>query len=218
MSVIGNRSGLVRPAKPTDAAGIARVHVASWRTTYPGMVPDRYLVALSPLSHAARWRAMLGGGRTAPGVGSPGQTTQSFPGQNNGGPAPSAQARGRATYVATDPEHGVVGFGTCGPQRTALDGFGGEIYAIYLYDFAQNMGFGRKLMASMAVDLIGSGHRSACVWVLRDNPARWFYERLGATRVAEQAITFAGTNLTEVAYGWRDLTVLARQSMEPRVP
>lgn len=214
--MIGNRSGQVRPAKQADAAGIARVHVASWRTTYPGMVPDRYLVALSPLSHAARWRAMLGGGRTAPGVGSPGQTTQSF-GNQSAAPRP-AGLRGRSTYVATDPEHGVVGFGTCGPQRTALDGFGGEIYAIYLYDFAQNMGFGRRLMAAMAADLIGSGHRSACVWVLRDNPSRWFYERLGGARVAEQAITFAGSNLTEIAYGWRDLTVLARQSIEPRVP
>jgi hypothetical protein len=37
---------LIRRAEPRDAAGIAHVHVASWRTTYRGIVPDSYLDAL----------------------------------------------------------------------------------------------------------------------------------------------------------------------------
>jgi len=38
---------LIRRARADDAAGIAQVHVASWRSTYPGMVPDSYLLGLS---------------------------------------------------------------------------------------------------------------------------------------------------------------------------
>jgi len=32
--------GLVRPPDIDDAAAIARVHVASWRSTYRGLLPD----------------------------------------------------------------------------------------------------------------------------------------------------------------------------------
>jgi hypothetical protein len=30
----------IRPATAADAAVIAKVHADSWRTTYPGIVPD----------------------------------------------------------------------------------------------------------------------------------------------------------------------------------
>ncbi|TDN43685.1 ribosomal protein S18 acetylase RimI-like enzyme [Curtobacterium flaccumfaciens] len=33
----------VRPAVPSDAAAMARVHVASWRSTYRGLMPDAML-------------------------------------------------------------------------------------------------------------------------------------------------------------------------------
>ena len=36
----------VRPAIPEDAPAIARVHVASWRETYAGIVPDEFLASL----------------------------------------------------------------------------------------------------------------------------------------------------------------------------
>jgi ribosomal protein S18 acetylase RimI-like enzyme len=38
---------MVRLATLDDAADIARVHVASWRTTYRGMLPDDFLASLS---------------------------------------------------------------------------------------------------------------------------------------------------------------------------
>jgi hypothetical protein len=33
----------VRRARPDDATAIAEVHVASWRTTYPGIVDQAYI-------------------------------------------------------------------------------------------------------------------------------------------------------------------------------
>ena len=41
----------IRPATPADAAEIARVHVASWRETYAGVLPGAVLasrLALAP--------------------------------------------------------------------------------------------------------------------------------------------------------------------------
>ncbi len=47
------------PAGPGDAADLARVHVQSWRETYPGMLPQVYLDRMSTAVHARRWRSRL---------------------------------------------------------------------------------------------------------------------------------------------------------------
>lgn len=183
-------ASLIRPASPADAAGIAHVHVESWRSTYPGMLPDRYLVGLSTATHEKRWRGLLSG---------------------------SAPPRGRCTFVAQGSGGGIVGFASCGPQRTGLTGYAGEFYALYLLDQAQGQGIGRRFLAVMAQHLLAAGTQAALVWVLRDNPSRYFYERLGGDLLAEQPIGFAGTKLMEVAYGWTDLVPLARLAADPRV-
>jgi GNAT superfamily N-acetyltransferase len=181
-------TALIRSARPQDAAGIADVHVASWRTTYPGLLPDRYLVAMSERASRERWNRLL-----------------------------ADPVKSDGTFVAVEAPFGVVGFACCGNQRSAIDGYGGEFFAIYLFDHAQGRGLGRRLMAAMAENLTGRGVNSAVVWVLRDNPARWFYERLGGTRIAEHDLDFAGATVTETAYGWRDLASLARLSTGPSV-
>ena len=52
---------LVRQAGPEDAAGIARVHVATWRTAYRGLLSDDFLASLSESAYAERWRRTLSG-------------------------------------------------------------------------------------------------------------------------------------------------------------
>ncbi|MDA8200340.1 MAG: GNAT family N-acetyltransferase [Thermaerobacter sp.] len=52
-------SVVVRPAVLTDAAGIARAHVESWRTTYRGIVPDGFLDGMDPERQQARWQRLL---------------------------------------------------------------------------------------------------------------------------------------------------------------
>lgn len=179
---------VIRVAGPGDAAGMGKAQVESWRTTYPGLIPDAYLIGLSARKAAARWRLWL-----------------------------THTERSLRTFVAEDPELGIFGFGTCGRQRTQLADYGGEFFALYLLDHAQGRGLGRKLMSTMASHLIEQGMRSAVVWVLRDNPARWFYERLGGIRLAEQTIRFAGGTLVETAYGWRDLTPVVQMTANRRV-
>lgn len=50
---------LVRPAEPDDAAAIARVHVASWRSAYRGLLPADFLASLSQTHYEERWRRTL---------------------------------------------------------------------------------------------------------------------------------------------------------------
>jgi GNAT superfamily N-acetyltransferase len=46
---------LLRPAKPEDAIGVARVHVRSWQSAYRKLLPDDYLDRLQPEERARRY-------------------------------------------------------------------------------------------------------------------------------------------------------------------
>ena len=50
---------VVFPAGPADAEALARVHVASWRQTYKGLLPDGYLARMSQPQHARRFARAL---------------------------------------------------------------------------------------------------------------------------------------------------------------
>lgn len=45
----------IRKAIVTDAVGIAKVHVDSWKTTYANIVPDEYLTSLTYESREQMW-------------------------------------------------------------------------------------------------------------------------------------------------------------------
>ncbi len=50
----------IRPATISDAASIARVHIASWRSAYAGIVPDEYLATMDAEQREFTWRRELG--------------------------------------------------------------------------------------------------------------------------------------------------------------
>lgn len=50
---------VVRPAVLSDAAGIARVHVESWRTTYAGIIAEEVLQALSAERREPVWSRII---------------------------------------------------------------------------------------------------------------------------------------------------------------
>jgi ribosomal protein S18 acetylase RimI-like enzyme len=186
----------IRRAQAGDAAAIAAVHVAAWRETYAGLVPERMLRAFSVAERTRRWQRIL----TAP--------------------DPSRES---AVFVAVGPDQSALGFGSCGRQPAAAplaDGFAGEFSALYVLAAHQRQGIGRRLMTLMAQDLLAREISGGALWVLRDNaPARRFYEALGAELVGQRTETvdafISGERarsqdlLHEVAYGWPDLSILA---------
>lgn len=49
-------------ARVEDARAIAEVHVASWRATYAGLIPDRVLDSLTVAERTALWQRVLAPG------------------------------------------------------------------------------------------------------------------------------------------------------------
>ena len=49
----------IRRARPSDAISIGAVHVAAWRSTYPGILPDGFLARLSVPRQAAHYDAAI---------------------------------------------------------------------------------------------------------------------------------------------------------------
>ncbi len=122
-------------------------------------------------------------------------------------------------WVAQHPHIGVIGFGNCGAQRDGTVDYTGEIYTLYVLPDLQGTGVGRALMGALFQRLEASGHPSALVWVVRGNPARFFYERLGGKQVMHRPIPVAGQPVEAIAYGWRNFSAVlgrhARSRGEP---
>jgi hypothetical protein len=70
---------------------------------------------------------------------------------------------------------------------------------------------GRALLMSLFDALIDRGMNSAVVWVLAQNPARFFYEAMGGRRIAEKKERLWNALLPQVGYGWDDLRLLRAQ-------
>jgi L-amino acid N-acyltransferase YncA len=172
---------VIRAATPTDAAAIARVHVDSWRSTYAGLLPERMLLKLSNAEHESRWWGHVLG----------------------------RQRRKHFVYVAEHDRDGVIGFVSGGPCRDRELSYRGEIYAIYLLDEHHGEGIGRALLLSLSDRLVRERGPSLLVWVLSSNPSRYFYESMGARRIATRKDRMGGVEVEETGYGWEDTTELA---------
>ncbi len=181
----------VRRARMSDAGAIGAVHVAAWRNTYPGILPDTYLADLSASRQALHYGEAIRSGSTAVFV---------------------AVASGADVPRGSPPR--VVGFTTAGrarqsgPARLAE----GEIETLYVLDDYRERGLGRALMRAAATALADNGCGSAYLWVLRDNPNRWFYRRMGGRAVAESVIRVAGQPVPQTAFLWDPIALLMQAS------
>lgn len=177
---------IVRKAHSADADAIARIYVESWRDTYAGLVPDHVLLGMSQRRQAADWRAAI-----------------------------VHRRRAQRVVVAEGPT-GLLGFGSCGPARGTELPYRGEIYTLYVDPDHRGEGVGRALLGALFGALLRDGIGSALVWVLAENPARFFYEALGGRFIAVRDERLWGTVLSQRAYGWDDLAAAAGGRAEHR--
>jgi ribosomal protein S18 acetylase RimI-like enzyme len=112
--------------------------------------------------------------------------------------------------VTTDAPGKVRGFGNCGRARDGELRFAGEVFTLYVAPDHQGRGFGRDLLLGLFSRLLRRQLPSAVVWVLRDNPGRFFYERLGGKLTGHRPIEIAGTTVPALAYGWPDLAAVLK--------
>ena len=193
----------IRRARPTDAAAIGAVHVAAWRSAYPGILPDGFLSRLSIPRQTAHYdNAIRSGAGVHVAIASGADLGR------GGGPA-------RIVGFVTDgPARDFVGGG---PTRPIIPGESlgdGEIETLYVLDDWRERGIGRRLMRAAAAHLASAGCRSAFLWVLRDNPSRWFYTRLGGKHVAEATIQVGGSPVVQTAYVWEPIEKLAQATSQ----
>ncbi len=172
----------IRRARPADAQAIGDIHAAVWRSSYAGILPANYLAALSPTRLAGFYQRAILDRREGHAV---------FVAVAGGADAP-----GRGVTGST-----VVGFASGG--RARRPGIAeGEVETLYLLEDWRERGAGRRLMRAMGAHLRAVGCRSAMLWVLRDNPTRWFYSRLGGKETAHEAVRVGGQNVEQSAFVW----------------
>ncbi|WP_232527844.1 GNAT family N-acetyltransferase [Microbacterium suaedae] len=140
----------VRPAELSDADGIADVHVQSWRETYSGVIPDRFMGADALAARKRMWGSIL--------------SRDPLPGA-----IAVAERRGQ-----------VVGFAFAAPSdhpdatKGVTPARDLNLYSIYLLAHEHDAGIGSSLL-----DAVLENH-PAQLWVLSGNQrARAFYERHG---------------------------------------
>ncbi len=144
----------IRRARRDDAQAIESVRIATWKTSFRGVVPDEHLDELVVTDELVeRWRGTIAD-------------------------PPSARSN---RVVAESGDH-VVGFVMSGPTDDGtLDSARiGEVHGIYVFPDLQGHGIGRALMAQAVEALRADRFESAVLWTLRDNVrSRRFYERNG---------------------------------------
>jgi GNAT superfamily N-acetyltransferase len=153
----------IRKAKPSDAQGIANVHINSWKTTYKDIVSDGYLESLRVEDRRVRWDGILAGSHQ--------------------------------TYVCELNNGDIAGFVSIGKDRD--NQYEGELYAIYLLKEFQRNGLGSALFKFAMTALKSQGHSNMLVWVLKENPSKYFYYSFQPVVVKEQKISIGGDDYDE---------------------
>lgn len=170
----------VRDATPGDALEIAAVHIASWRTTYTGLVsPEIVAEHTQIVPRLEIWQRRL-----------------------------VDPARFTVVALVDGVTCAFSAFGAM-PERPQgaepLPEFDAYLESLYALAAVQGRGIGRALLAATASRLQAAGYRSLALHVLASNPARGFYERLGAEWVRDEPPD-PGATWCGCVYGWRDLS------------
>lgn len=170
---------VVFPAGPADAEALARVHVASWRQTYRGLLPDAYLARMSEESHTRRFARML-----------------MQPGPDD------------LTLAAAD-RGGLVGYAQGGPSRRKVPGEAeiATLYLVRGAQ-GRGLGARLLVQTARALAVRGATSLVISV-LRDNAAARGFYEHLGGEAEPERQEPGPGGGMyVEVAYRWADIGVL----------
>ena len=174
----------MRRATEADAAGIAHVHVQSWHSTYPGILPAAEIERHTLAQRGGMWARVLQGSATSVFVAVAADEVCGF--------ASTGAFR-------VEPAGGKGQGNGQGPGQGNGQGEG-ELNALYLLPTAQRQGTGRRLFDAGANALREAGFAALRCWVLQGNPAIDFYERLGGARVTSKTFTVDGVAVAEHCY------------------
>ncbi|QXW84019.1 GNAT family N-acetyltransferase (plasmid) [Bacillus sp. LJBS17] len=110
-------------------------------------------------------------------------------------------------YIAMNAAGNIIGFASC--KSIDDENFDGELYSLYLLKESRGLGVGRQLVSAIAKHFKEKGIASMMVWVMEQNKSGLgFYERMGGKEYLHRKSEFGGTVVDDVAYGWRDVSIL----------
>jgi GNAT superfamily N-acetyltransferase len=171
---------VVREVVPSDADALAHVLITGIHTTFEGIVPDRCL-RFTETESAANWKRTLTEGLD----------------------------EGDFMFVLQTEAGIVMGYAWGGPSGDDTL-YQGELKQLVILPAYQGQGYGRLLVRRVATRLAQQGIHSLRVEVLRDNPNRPFYERLGAQFISERPHNWDGVIMPMYTYGWKDTQTLLK--------
>jgi ribosomal protein S18 acetylase RimI-like enzyme len=157
--------GFVRPAREGDAASLARVQVASWRSGFAGIVPEELLASLTGSEAESVWRDRWREAITNP-------------------PTSRHRVLVAVLEVLGSPPRPVVGFVSEGPATDGdrWPGTDGELYELQVAPELAGNGHwhASRLLHAAADTLAEDGFRTVSMWVLAADAAlRQFLESAG---------------------------------------
>ena len=172
---------IIRPASYADSAMLAQIQVDSYRNAYAGILPQTYLENFDYDEQTQDWQDLL------------------------------LSEREFILLVAEDENGWILGYTLGHAGSDGFEGYDSVLDALHVQRSEQRQGVGRSLIGGMATRLAAGGANSIMCWVLLQNPARALYERLGGKPLGHRSITLGeDTVAEEIAYGWSDISDLAR--------
>lgn len=185
---MGKYDIIIRSSKPSDAAGIARTQVETWRDAYVGILRDEALVDMNVIRSASLWADRLNR-------------------MNERSLCQVALFGGR-----------VIGYCYSGEERHASGAaltkqlFAAEVYELYVDPSFQGRGLGTALFLRATERLEFSGFRTLLVMALKDNRSGCdFYEKFGGLPGELVDSVVMGAPAKQRPYRWDNLPVLQRR-------
>jgi GNAT superfamily N-acetyltransferase len=165
-------AGFVRQARARDAAGLARIQVASWRASFAGLLPHAVLAELTSTEAEQRWA-----GRWLEAINKPPTSRHrvhvavmppsSLPSiEPRSLPGSAAEAAEAAAELA--------GFAAAGPATDAdlWPGTDAELYELHVLPELTGQGHGGRLLHAVADTLAEDDFRTAYTWALSADDSR----------------------------------------------
>ena len=168
----------IRKAKLKDATTLGHIQVISWRSAFRNIASDDYLDKM--VSE-----------------------------ENQADDWKEILADAEQVVFVAETENKLVGYAWAHREDDESIEWDSELISMHILPEYKRQGIGRRLFAAVTSQLKEQGCKSVYLWVLEENhPSRKFYEALGGQYAGKHQIELGDRELTEVAYGWKDINQL----------
>lgn len=144
----------IRRATKDDIAGIVKVHVESWKTTYKGIFANEILENVTFEQRKKQWENIF---------------------QKEDNP--------QYRFIAEMLTGEIIGFIDGGTERMDTYNCDMELYAIYILQDYQGLKVGKRLFQALLSECINNNMESLLVWVVSNNPSKKFYEKYNPEKI-----------------------------------